>query len=425
MSRSLRVRADLVPRVELAVRRNGFLRKKDLAEALEMAESTVRKFRRGKPVDYAIFVEICQKLNLEWQDFADFGEITELNRESDEAVIARYSTLGIEQTTPDTLDLAEREEVIGKPNIQIEESNTELIEERIFRATEQLNRRGFSALVGIQALEEITKDSSRYHWKIMELLAAFVTNAPLRKEEEGISDDIQAALTVIGQRDSEKDPPNKKLDLSNTDIRGANLRKANFRKVILSRAKLQGANLRKANLQGADLSGANLEKADLSETDLQGAILDIVNLKWADLSKAKLEKAIIRGAILNDTNLNKANLQRADLRFASLQGAYLDEANLQEADLSDAKLQGIPLGDKLQRTHLNKANLQETNFIGAILEDANLQKANFSKAKLERARLFRADLQGAINLKQQQIEQALGNSTTVLPDDVEKPAHWM
>jgi uncharacterized protein YjbI with pentapeptide repeats/DNA-binding Xre family transcriptional regulator len=405
MSRSLRVRADLVPRVELAVRRNGFLRKKDLAEALEMAESTVRKFRRGKPVDYAIFVEICQKLNLEWQDFADFGEITELNRESDEAVIARYSTLGIEQTTPDTLDLAEREEVIGKPNIQIEESNTELIEERIFRATEQLNRRGFSALVGIQALEEITKDSSRYHWKIMELLAAFVTNAPLRKEEEGISDDIQAALTVIGQRDSEKDPPNKKLDLSNTDIRGANLRKANFRKVILSRAKLQGANL--------------------SETDLQGAILDKVNLKWADLSKAKLEKAIIRGAILNDTNLNKANLQRADLRFASLQGAYLDEANLQEADLSDAKLQGIPLGDKLQRTHLNKANLQETNFIGAILEDANLQKANFSKAKLERARLFRADLQGAINLKQQQIEQALGNSTTVLPDDVEKPAHWM
>ena len=134
MSRSLRVRTDLVPRVELAVRRNGFLRKKDLAEALEMAESTVRKFRRGKPVDYAIFVEICQKLNLEWRDFADFGEITELHRESDEAVIARYSTLGIEQTTPDTLDLAEREEALGKPLREsgeaVEPSASDLISER-------------------------------------------------------------------------------------------------------------------------------------------------------------------------------------------------------------------------------------------------------------------------------------------------------
>jgi uncharacterized protein YjbI with pentapeptide repeats len=364
-------------------------------------------------------------LNLEWRDFADLGEITELYQESKEPVIARYSTSETEKTTPDTLDLAEREEAIAKPNIQIEQSNTDLIEERIFRATEQLNRRGFSALVGIQALEEIAKDSSRYHWKIMELLAAFVRNAPLRKEEEGISDDIQAALTVIGQRDPEKDPPNKKLDLSNTDIRGANLRKANFRKVILSGAKLQEAKLPKANLQGADLSRANLEKADLSETDLQEADLREVNLKRADLSKANLEKAILRAAILNDTTLNKANLQRADLRFASLQGAYLDEANLQEADLSNAKLQGIPLGDELQKTHLNKANLQGANFIGASLDNANLQGSNFSKAKLERARLFRADLQGAINLKQQQIEQALGNSTTVLPDDVEKPAHWM
>jgi uncharacterized protein YjbI with pentapeptide repeats/DNA-binding Xre family transcriptional regulator len=425
MSRSIRVRPDLVLRVRSAVKHNGFLRQKDLVEEVGLASSTVRNFLNGKLVDYATFVELCQRLNLEWRDFADLGEITELYQESKEPVIARYSTSETEKTTPDTLDLAEREEAIAKPNIQIEQSNTDLIEERIFRATEQLNRRGFSALVGIQALEEIAKDSSRYHWKIMELLAAFVRNAPLRKEEEGISDDIQAALTVIGQRDPEKDPPNKKLDLSNTDIRGANLRKANFRKVILSGAKLQEAKLPKANLQGADLSRANLEKADLSETDLQEADLREVNLKRADLSKANLEKAILRAAILNDTTLNKANLQRADLRFASLQGAYLDEANLQEADLSNAKLQGIPLGDELQKTHLNKANLQGANFIGASLDNANLQGSNFSKAKLERARLFRADLQGAINLKQQQIEQALGNSTTVLPDDVEKPAHWM
>src|SRR4028118_903282 len=192
MSRSLRVRADLVPRVELAVKRNDFLRKKDLAEALGMAESTVRKFRRGKPVDYAIFVEICQKLNLEWKDFADFGEITELHRESEEAV---------------------SEEAIAKPPQESGESDAGSIEDRIFKATNQLNpeRPVFSRLSGIQALGEIAKDSPRYHWQIMEVLAAFVrTNAPRKEEGEEerspkLREDIQAALTVIGQRDPKKD----------------------------------------------------------------------------------------------------------------------------------------------------------------------------------------------------------------------------
>jgi hypothetical protein len=107
-------------------------------------------------------------------------------------------------------DRVEQEEAIAKPYQETVESDAGSVEERIFRATEQLNRRGFSALVGIQALEEIAKDSPRYHWKIMELLAAFVRNAPPRKEEESIPDDIQAALTIIGQRDTEKDPENQR-----------------------------------------------------------------------------------------------------------------------------------------------------------------------------------------------------------------------
>jgi transcriptional regulator with XRE-family HTH domain len=275
MPRSIRVRPDLIPRVKSAVKHNGFLRQQDLVEEVGLASSTVRNFLNGKHVDYATFVGICQKLSLEWRDFADSGEITELNRESEEAVIARYSTSEIEQTTPDTLDLAEREEAIAKPNIQIEENNTDQIEERIFRATEQLNRRGFSALVGIQALEEIAKDSSRYHWKIMELLAAFVRNAAPRKPEEGIPDDIQAALTVIGRRDPEKDPSDQKwtLNLSNTDIRGA----------ILTEANLEGANLFAANLQEAKLFEANLEKAYLRQAKLQDAVLTIARLREASL----------------------------------------------------------------------------------------------------------------------------------------------
>ncbi len=91
MSRSIRVRPDLIPRVKLALKHNGFLRQKDLVEAVGLADSTVRNFLKGKPVDHATFVEICQKLNLEGRDFADLGEII------------------------DTPDLAEHEKAITKP----------------------------------------------------------------------------------------------------------------------------------------------------------------------------------------------------------------------------------------------------------------------------------------------------------------------
>lgn len=322
----------------------------------------------------------------------------------------------------------EQEELIAKPYQETVESDAGSVEERIFRATEQLNRRGFSALVGIQALEEIAKDSSRYHWKIMELLAAFVRNAPRRKEEEGIPDDIQAALSVIGQRDTEKDPENQKLDLSNADIAGAKL----------GQAKLQGAFLKEANLQGAYLFQADLQRANLIEANLQEAFLKKANLQEASLHQAKLRKADCQFANLQEAFLVEANLQEAVLYGANLEGAYLDQANLQEADLGTSKLRMANLRDtnlqeaylqraKLQRADLRGANLQEADLIeadlqGTLLWRANLRGAVLQDANLEGAKLWRANLEGtdftdAINLTQQQIDQSTRrDSTTILPD---------
>lgn len=78
----------------------------------------------------------------------------------------------------------------------------------------------------------------------MEVLTSFVQEKSLQQvknnqEEEAkasnqerelqkVTKDVQAALTVIGRRDSSKDPDNKKLDLSHTNLRGANLREANL-----------------------------------------------------------------------------------------------------------------------------------------------------------------------------------------------------
>ncbi|MEH2378994.1 MAG: pentapeptide repeat-containing protein [Nostoc sp.] len=226
------------------------------------------------------------------------------------------------------------------------------ITERFAKAIEQLGNEKIETRLGaIYTLERIAKDSPKDHWTIMEILTAFVReNAPLKKDEEQespkIRTDIQAALTVIGRRNCKNDPKKQRLNLSNTDIRGANLIEVN----------LQWANLTLINLKGANLTEANLE--------------------WA--------------------SLNGANLQ----------GATLMEAKLQEADIGmEANLQG--------------ANLNEANLNGTFLYGANLQMANLSEANLKGAHLG-----GTKNLEQKQIESAIGDRTTCLPDYIEAPTHW-
>ena len=90
----------------------------------------------------------------------------------------------------------------------------------------------------------------------------------------------------------------------------------------------QGCDLIGANLnrfveivgdQGAKLIGTNLTNANLKHADLEGAKLFLANLDGADLTKA---------------NLEGANLLRANLRGANLEGAKLkDVSGLDKAKL--------------------------------------------------------------------------------------------
>jgi len=70
MSRSLRVAPEYIEKVKLAVKRNGFPSQKVLAMEICLSLSTVKNFLNGKPVDYLTFVEISEKLGLDWQNIA-------------------------------------------------------------------------------------------------------------------------------------------------------------------------------------------------------------------------------------------------------------------------------------------------------------------------------------------------------------------
>jgi len=74
MPRSIKVQPSYVDTIRIAVRRNGFLTQRALAERAGYSLATVKKFLGGKPVDFATFTELCETLNVDWEAIADLGQ---------------------------------------------------------------------------------------------------------------------------------------------------------------------------------------------------------------------------------------------------------------------------------------------------------------------------------------------------------------
>jgi uncharacterized protein YjbI with pentapeptide repeats len=199
-------------------------------------------------------------------------------------------------------------------------------------------------------------------------------------------------------------------DLSGADLRGAmldcvSLAAVDLRGANLAVSSLKGADLKKADLSEIDLSGSDLRTADLKGAILTGALLSVADLRDADLSGADLLGANFTGANLQGVNLSRANLSGANFRGANLTGANLSKANLHVIELRGA--------------NLSNANLGEAN-----LKEATLSEADLGMADLTRAQLKRADLRDVAGLQQDQIDSALGDGQTKLPQGFGRPKAW-
>lgn len=183
-------------------------------------------------------------------------------------------------------------------------------------------------LAAINDLEQIAANQPEYHWLIMNALSNFIrdrTRAPSQPKGELTVNSsinncqvIQAAISVIGNRNYNLHLDQAPLDLSYTDLRGVDLQGANLQHTNLYQANLSGVNLANANLTGAILTAANLESANLHCANLSGAILSSANLDKANLTRANLQKANLYLASLKDAVLNYVVLQGTNLREAKL-----------------------------------------------------------------------------------------------------------
>jgi uncharacterized protein YjbI with pentapeptide repeats len=166
------------------------------------------------------------------------------------------------------------------------------------------------------------------------------------------------------------------VDLSNTELRGLN-----FKKAILDLAFLREA----------DLSHINLEGARLKETNLIG-----VNLYQANLANSYLVKAILIDANLKFANLTKANLTNADITNCKLAGADLSNAiavslNFTGQDLSRTKF----IQARVRNSQFDNCDLSFANFSGASLREVSFKNANLSNTNFQKADLWETDFSGS------------------------------
>ncbi len=148
-------------------------------------------------------------------------------------------------------------------------------------------------------------------------------------------------------------------------------------------------NLSEADLRGADLRGANLKRADLT-----GAILREADLVGAQFSEADLTRADLRDAKLIKADFYGAKLFRATIAGADASGAYFRRTEMTQCDLRGSDLTKADLID----ASLNKAALNDAIFIAAELARTQLREADFSGATFGWTLLNSLDLSESIGL---------------------------
>ena len=313
----------------------------------------------------------------DWLAHHDVGSATgPLHESALDSARGRLLTLGAGLFAAGALVFTARNFTLSRRTVELSRRTLELTEQgqvtdRYTKAIEQLGSDKLDVRIGgIYALERIARDSARDHPTVIEVLAAFIRehshepwpqpdHPASREQKPSTRPDVQAAVTVIGRRDKERD---------------------------MGRIDLTGARLTRANLVEADLGRANLSEADLTDANLIGA----------DLTAARLDRATLTGANLAETDLTRVSLSHADLARASLQQADLAEAYLAGADLTGAFLTGANLTHaNLTQANLTKAGLDEANLTRSKLTRANLTDADLTDADLSDATLHRTNLTGA------------------------------
>lgn len=173
-------------------------------------------------------------------------------------------------------------------------------------------------------------------------------------------------------------------DISNTDLRGVNLRNAN-----LDSVNFYGSDLRKADFRNASLYQASFSFANLHEAQLDNAEIIRGNLIRADFSGASLVSTCLEYANLINVDFQYANLRLADLYNCNLYHVDFRCCNLWDATLVGAKyVPYIPLRCPSDGAFIGWKRIKDVLVKLEIPADAKRSSATTNKCRCEKAKVL-------------------------------------
>ena len=306
---------------------------------------------------------------------------------------------------------------------------------------------------GLLSLERIAQDSTRYdkgrdHVRVMEILCAYVReNAPASEAENapfpsgtkqedlelkaGTSpfdwfyrqakprSDIQFALFILGRRsaeqiDIERQHLNRRgesyyLDLTETNLRKADLEGLDFSSASFFKSKLEGA-----FCNDADFKGCNLIYAQMTCASGRGLDLSHARIDSADFSHAILNEAKFLQCSMSHTHFVGTQLKGAHLCFSPKpQPGTVNRAFFINADLQSALIEGdvrqVYFTFRLLPDEQHPRELRATRFRNSILVD------NF---------VFFGEAQSQSTFSPEELAVTFGEASCELKDALHRPAHW-
>ncbi|MET8428325.1 pentapeptide repeat-containing protein [Nocardia sp. NPDC004860] len=211
------------------------------------------------------------------------------------------------------------------------------VTDRFTKAVAALDLPGQSSRIGgIYSLEQLAKDSPDLRVPIFEVLSEFVrfkahVDRPSDcRTDTPLSDDLQAALTVIGRRTY---PTAEIISLNSTCLPGATLDDANLSAVTFTDSNLTNVSMHNATFYSPyDGYGARWAfiRSNLTGTDLFGD-----DLHDFHFGTAKLDRAFVVGTTLTDATFELSSLTGTDFALSDLSNACFGNSDLSNATFTD------------------------------------------------------------------------------------------
>ena len=201
------------------------------------------------------------------------------------------------------------------------------------------------------------------------------------------------------------------------DLSGSDLREAQMRRAVILKTRLDGASLRGAQMLAAKILDSSLVDASLEGADLTRAALVNVGLERTSLARARMKTtSLIHPTPCGVVDLSGADLTRATIADVDLTKAVLADVLIDGTVFHKCVLAGKPMaGMKLLRAQLMECDLEGVDLTGATLDQCNLRRSRsswapssttlvgirtlFAQTKLARASMRRAHLDQSVFLE--------------------------